>query len=307
MQHNIFNVISRCRPVNRRTKDGAGESGRSLKPSPTPFCWKTKLEGIRKYSFHGFKICIRLWRTSRYDFQPILDCFTDAIKLFVTMKWRAPTLGWNLRGRRSWRGAEWQKLDIQKVSRKVNLISVRRAIIGQQFFSSRISFSFPPPLPRFSSAPSPRLRCRGAARPEVAQTRQGSYLLEERVLRVTAGCSLFLDYCYAGGWRTGRREEDGEGGRRRKNGRVCVWGEREKKRESEGNEMDGGGKRESFPVKTSRIVLTTQQNSDCFVGIVIRCSWPWRLSINFPLSFAASSFSSVFSSFYFIFIYENNC
>lgn len=141
------------------------------------------------------------------------------------------TLGWNLRGRRSWRGAEWQKLDIQKVSRKVNLISVRRAIIGQQFFSSRISFSFPPPLPRFSSVPSPRLRCRGAARPEVAQTRQGSYLLEERVLRVTAGCSLFLDYCYAGGWRTGRREEDGEGGRRRKNGRVCVCGGREKKKE----------------------------------------------------------------------------
>lgn len=53
---------------------------------------------------------------------------------------------------------------------------------------------------------------------------------------------------------------------------VCVCGEREKKRESEGNEIDGGGKRESFPVKTSRIVLTTQQNSDCFVGIVIRCS-----------------------------------
>lgn len=149
------------------------------------------------------------------------------------------TLGWNLRGRRSWRGAEWQKLDIQKVSRKVNLISVRRAIIGQQFFSSRISFSFPPPLPRFSSAPSPRLRCRGAARPEVAQTRQGSYLLEERVLRVTAGCSLFLDYCYAGGWRTGRREEDGEGGRRRKNGRVCVCVGRERKKKRERRKRDG--------------------------------------------------------------------
>lgn len=31
-----------------------------------------------------------------------------------------------------------------------------RAIIGQQFFSSRISFSFPPPLPRFSSPLPPR-------------------------------------------------------------------------------------------------------------------------------------------------------
>lgn len=143
VQHNIFNVISRCRPVNRRTKDGAGESGRSLKegargggergprcPPTTPFCWETKLEGIRKYSFHGFKICISALNNFSIRFsRPILDCFTDAIKLFVTMKWRAraPTLGWNLRGRRSGRGAEWQKLDIQKVSRKVNLISVRRA------------------------------------------------------------------------------------------------------------------------------------------------------------------------------------
>lgn len=67
------------------------------------------------------------------------------------------------------------------------------------------------------------------------------------------------------------RKTERVGGGERMEECVCVWGER-KKRESEGNEMDGGGKRESFPVKTSRIVLTTQQNSDCFVGIVIRCS-----------------------------------
>lgn len=48
----------------------------------------------------------------------------------------------------------------------------------------------------------------GTARPEVAQTRQESYLLEERVLRVTAGCSLFLDYSSAMlGWRTGREQD----------------------------------------------------------------------------------------------------
>lgn len=88
-----------------------------------------------------------------------------------------------------------------------------RAIVGQQFFfffssSSRASFSFSLPL---LFRPLPRLRYRRergrAARPEVAQTRQGSYLLEERVLRVTAGCSLFLDYCYAGmeNWQRGRQ------------------------------------------------------------------------------------------------------
>lgn len=72
----------------------------------------------------------------------------------------------------------------------------------------------------------------GTARPEVAQTRQESYLLEERVLRVTAGCSLFLDYSSAMlGWRTGR-EQDRE--REGKNGRT-----REEKR-AKGIETDGG-------------------------------------------------------------------
>lgn len=143
VQHNIFNVISRCRPVNRRTKDGAGESGRSLKegargggegaalpPPQPPSVGKRSSKEFENTLSTGLKFAFRPWITSRYDFlDTILDCFTDAIKLFVTMKWRAraPTLGWNLRGRRSGRGAEWQKLDIQKVSRKVNLISVRRA------------------------------------------------------------------------------------------------------------------------------------------------------------------------------------
>lgn len=119
-----------------------------------------------------------------------------------------------------------------------------RAIVGQQFFfflffffSSIFLFlpslAFSPPAP--SSLPA---EGRGrAARPEVAQTRQGSYLLEERVLRVTAGCSLFLDYCYAGmeNWQRGRQrgwEEEKEW--------KSVYGGGGKK-ESEGNEMDGGG------------------------------------------------------------------
>lgn len=55
---------------------------------------------------------------------------------------------------------------------------------------------------------------------------------------MTAGCSLFLDYCYAG---MAERKTETEGGRRRKNGRVCVGEGGEK--ESEGNEMDGGGTR----------------------------------------------------------------
>lgn len=113
---------------------------------------RSKLEGIRKYVPRGyvFKICTkeRGRRREVFDtiFEPILDCFADAIKLFATMKSRPPTrMKFTRRG--SWRGAEWEKLDIQKVSRKVNLISVRRAIIGQQFFfSSRISFSSSLPL-----------------------------------------------------------------------------------------------------------------------------------------------------------------
>lgn len=110
-----------------------------------------------------------------------------------------------------------------------------RAIVGQQFFfflffffSSIFLFlpslAFSPPAP--SSLPA---EGRGrAARPEVAQTRQGSYLLEERVLRVTAGCSLFLDYCYAGmeNWQRGRQrgwEEEKEW--------KSVYGGGKKKRE----------------------------------------------------------------------------
>lgn len=273
---------------------------------------RSKLEGIRKYVPRGyvFKICTkeRGRRREVFDtiFEPILDCFADAIKLFATMKSRPPTrMKFTRRG--SWRGAEWEKLDIQKVSRKVNLISVRRAIIGQQFFFffSNIFLFLPSPLPCFSA---PRLRYRGAARPEVAQTRQGSYLLEERVLRVTAGCSLFLDYCYAGteNWQRGRKTERAGGGERME---ECVW--EGGKKESEGNEMDGGGTRKRASqwkhrepcLPLSKIVIVS-------LGIVIRCSWPWRLSINFLVSFA-SSFYSVwilcFFLFHFIFIHENNC
>lgn len=56
-------------------------------------------------------------------------------------------------------------------------------------------------------------------------------------MRVTAGCSLFLDYCYAGmeNWQRGRQrgwEEEKEW--------KSVYGGGGKK-ESEGNEIDGGG------------------------------------------------------------------
>lgn len=145
-----------------------------------------------------------------------------------------------------------------------------RAIVGQQFFfflffffSSIFLFlpslAFSPPAP--SSLPA---EGRGrAARPEVAQTRQGSYLLEERVLRVTAGCSLFLDYCYAGmeNWQRGRQrgwEEEKEW----KN----VYGGGGKK-ESEGNEMDGGGSKRERELPSENIenrAYHSQQNSDCF-------------------------------------------
>lgn len=64
------------------------------------------------------------------------------------------------------------------------------------------------------------------ARPEVAQTRRGSYLLEGRVLRVTAGCSLFLDYqTGARGW---KRDGEKSGGWRMQE----RW-RREKERERE--------------------------------------------------------------------------
>ena len=97
-----------------------------------------------------------------------------------------------------------QKFDIQKVSRESKFdfqaVCDHRSAV---FFFLLLS---PPFFPFFPSSRISPFRClslslssssRGAARPEVAQTRQGSYSLEERVLRVTAGCSLFLDYSTA--------------------------------------------------------------------------------------------------------------
>lgn len=95
-----------------------------------------------------------------------------------------------------------QKFDIQKVSRESKfdfgaVCDHRSAVFF--FFSLPFFFFFPSSRvsPFRSLSLSLSSSSRGAARPEVAQTRQGSYSLEERVLRVTAGCSLFLDYSTA--------------------------------------------------------------------------------------------------------------
>lgn len=190
---------------------------------------RSKLEGIRKYVPRGyvFKICTkeRGRRREVFDtiFEPILDCFADAIKLFATMKSRPPTD--EIYAARVVTRSRMGEVGYSKSQpeSKFDFRAARDHRSAVFFFFSNIFLFLPSPLPCFFA---PRLRYRGAARPEVAQTRQGSYLLEERVLRVTAGCSLFLDYCYAG---TGR-EEDRESGWRRKNGRVCMGG-------------GGGGKR----------------------------------------------------------------
>lgn len=101
------------------------------------------------------------------------------------------------------------------------------------FLLEYLSLSPFPPLPRLFAPPSSLPG--STARPEVAQTRQGSYLLEERVLRVTAGCSLFLDYCYAG---MAERKTETEGGRRRKNGRVCVGEGKKRAKETRWMEVE---------------------------------------------------------------------
>lgn len=55
-------------------------------------------------------------------------------------------------------------------------------------------------------------------------------------MRVTAGCSLFLDYCYAGteNWQRGRKTERAGGGERME---ECVW-EGGKKRAKETRWME---------------------------------------------------------------------
>lgn len=54
-------------------------------------------------------------------------------------------------------------------------------------------------------------------------------------MRVTAGCSLFLDYCYAG---MAERKTETEGGRRRKNGRVCVGEGKKRAKETRWMEVE---------------------------------------------------------------------
>lgn len=200
---------------------------------------RSKLEGIRKYVPRGyvFKICTkeRGRRREVFDtiFEPILDCFADAIKLFATMKSRPPTD--EIYAARVVTRSRMGEVGYSKSQpeSKFDFRAARDHRSAVFFFFSNIFLFLPSPLPCFSA---PRLRYRGAARPEVAQTRQGSYLLEERVLRVTAGCSLFLDYCYAGteNWQRGRKTERAGGGERME---ECVW-EGGKKRAKETRWME---------------------------------------------------------------------
>lgn len=118
-----------------------------------------------------------------------------------------------------------------------------RAIVGQQFFfffssSSRASFSFSLPL-LFRPLPRLRYRQRGGGEQLGQKLRK---LVKGRICWKSGYCEWQLAVHYSWitatpGWRTGR-EEDREGGRRRKNGRVYMEGGG---KESEGNEMDGGG------------------------------------------------------------------
>lgn len=166
-----------------------------------------------------------------------------------------------------------------------------RAIVGQQFFF----FSFLLLLEHFSLSPFP---CFFAPYSVFATGGRGGEQLGQKLRKLVKGricwksgyCEWQLAVHYSWitatpGWRTGR-EEDREGGRRRKNGRVYMEGG-EKKRAKETRWMEVEVReRESFPVKTSRTVLTILSKIVIVsVGIVIRCSWPWRLSINFLVSF----------------------
>lgn len=141
--------------------------------------------------------------------------------------------------RRTWRGAEWEKLDIQKVSRKVNLISVRRAIIGQQFFFFSNIFLFPPSPLSLAFSPPPCLRYRGA---QLGQKLRK--LVKGRICWKSGYCEWQLAVHYSWitatpGWQRGRQRQRVGGGERME---ECVWGGGGEK-ESEGNEMDGGGTR----------------------------------------------------------------
>ena len=191
-----------------------------------------------------------------------------AIKVFVVSLGKSPCRG--IYSGENGDARQRQKFDIQKVSResKFDFQAVcdhRSAVFflfSFPFFSSRIS-----PFRSLSLFLSPFSR--GAARPEVAQTRQGSYSLEERVLRVTAGCSLFLDYSTATpGWRTPAESKTES---RREREREREW-KNEKKREKKRQrqivvERVRGTRSKSFPVETSKTVLTTQQNTGRFVRL----------------------------------------
>lgn len=102
----------------------------------------------------------------------------------------------------------------------------------------------------------------GTARPEVAQTRQESYLLEERVLQ----WQLAVHYswitrllCWDGEPAESKTEREGKNGWTRR---------KESKGDRDGwrwNVQKERGK--SFPVETSKTVLTTQQNKGRFVRL----------------------------------------
>lgn len=127
-----------------------GREGRALP--------RSKLEGIRKYVPRGyvFKICTkeRGRRREVFDtiFEPILDCFADAIKLFATMKSRPPTD--EIYAARVVTRSRMGEVGYSK-SQPESKFDFRAARDHRSavFFSSRISFSFSLPLSLAFSPP----------------------------------------------------------------------------------------------------------------------------------------------------------
>lgn len=175
--------------------------------------------------------------------------FRDAIKVFVTGKSLAATRNKIYAGEDRV-AKQWQKLDIQKVSRKVNLISEQYTIIGQQFFLLEFAL-FRSRLPPWEQL-GQKLR----------------KLVKSRICWKSGYCEWQLAVHYS--WITRLLCWDGEPAeskteREGKNG----WTRRkESKGDRDGwrwNVQKERGK--SFPVETSKTVLTTQQNKGRFVRL----------------------------------------
>lgn len=238
--------------------------------------WKTKLEGIRdvRSALYVFKIC-RQREGGRWE---VLDTISRTDSWLFRGRNKtfrhdeiAPAHGWNLRRarERSWRGAaEWEKLGYSKSQPQESKFDFR-AIVGQQFFfffssSSRASFSFSLPL-LFRPLPHLRYRQRGGEEQLGQKLRK---LVKGRICWKSGYCEWQLAVHYSWitatpGWRTGR-EEDREGGRRRKNGRVYMEGGK-KKRAKETRWMEVEVRERELPSENiENRAYHSQQNSDCF-------------------------------------------